>query len=198
MVAEAGQDIPIIVVLDDGDRPQPEPARLIDEGADDYFMLDDANHLMAVVRKELRHLEARKREKWFETRFKESRVRSQALMEHIQEALAYIHEGVHPTPIRPICDCLVTRAENWPISNWFTWCRRDTATRSKMCCAAVSAGKAGRTGRAVWVRSNGRRSRSCSMRPTRIDDEPCTPMVRCTTPPRKKPSTTGSSRTDQI
>jgi PAS domain S-box-containing protein/diguanylate cyclase (GGDEF)-like protein len=95
MVAETKQDIPIIVVVDDDYRQQHKTARLLEEGADNYFHLDDADHLMAVVRKELRHLQARKREQSFETRFKESETRTQALLEHIQEALAYIHEGVH-------------------------------------------------------------------------------------------------------
>ncbi len=95
MVAEAGQDIPIIVVVDDEYRQQHKPARLLEEGADNYFYLDDADHLVAVVRKELRHLQARKRGQSFETRFKESENRVQALLENIQEAIAYIHEGVH-------------------------------------------------------------------------------------------------------
>ncbi|MFO7640692.1 MAG: hypothetical protein R6X17_05345, partial [Candidatus Competibacteraceae bacterium] len=60
MVAEAKQDIPLIAVVDDDYRRQHKPARLLEEGADNYFYLDDADHLVAVVRKELRHLQARK------------------------------------------------------------------------------------------------------------------------------------------
>ena len=95
MVAEARQDIPIIAVLDEESRLQYRPARLLEEGADNFFYLDDADHLVTVVRKELRHLQARKREQSFETRVKESENRTQALLENIQEAIAYIHEGVH-------------------------------------------------------------------------------------------------------
>ncbi len=95
IVAEAQQDIPIIAVVDGECRVQYRVARLLDEGADNFFYLDDADHLMAVVRKELHHLQARKRERSFETRFKESESRSQALLENTQEAIAYIHEGVH-------------------------------------------------------------------------------------------------------
>ena len=79
----------------DSHRPPRKPAHLLEDGADNYFYLDDADHLVAVIRKELRHLQTRKREQSFETRFKESESRSQALLENIQEALAYIHEGVH-------------------------------------------------------------------------------------------------------
>ena len=66
MIAEARQDIPIIAILDGDDHPQHKPSRLIEEGSDNYFYLDDADHLMVVVRKEMRHLEARKREKSFD------------------------------------------------------------------------------------------------------------------------------------
>ena len=56
MIVEARQDIPIIAVIDDEQRPLRKPPRLLDEGADNYIYLDDADHLVAVVRKELRHL----------------------------------------------------------------------------------------------------------------------------------------------
>ena len=95
MVAEARQDIPIIAAVDDEGRAHYRPARLLEEGADNFFYLDDADHLVAVVRKELGHQQVRKREQSFETRFQESENRSQALLENIQEAIAYIHEGVH-------------------------------------------------------------------------------------------------------
>ena len=72
MVAEARQDIPIITAVDDESRTQYRPARLLEEGADNFFYLDDADHLVAVVRKELRHLQARKRQQSLETRFQES------------------------------------------------------------------------------------------------------------------------------
>ena len=95
MIVEARQDIPIIAVIDDEQRPLRKPPRLLDEGADNYIYLDDADHLVAVVRKELRHLQDRKREQSFEIRFKESENRSAALLDNIQEAIAYIHEGIH-------------------------------------------------------------------------------------------------------
>lgn len=95
MVGESGQDIPIIAVVDDNQQQRHKPARLLEEGADNYFYLDDADHLVAVIRKELHHLQTRKRGQSFEIRFKESENRSQALLENIQESLAYIHEGVH-------------------------------------------------------------------------------------------------------
>ncbi len=180
MVAEARQDIPIIVVLDDGDRPQHKPARLIDEGADNYFYLDDADHLMAVVRKELRHLEARKREKSFETRFKESEVRSQALMEHIQEALAYIHEGVHtyanPAYLRLFGYENKEELANIQLVHMVPPGYRD-ALKSVL-RRSIRSGKPVEPVELSGVRSNGQTFPillECA--PTRINDEPCTQII---------------------
>jgi len=94
MMAESHQAIPIIAVVDEESRQRHRPARLLEEGADNYY-LEDADHLVAVVRKELSHLRARKQGHSFETRFKETETRVQALLENSQEAVAYIHEGVH-------------------------------------------------------------------------------------------------------
>ncbi len=180
MVAEARQDIPIIVVLDDGDRPQHKPARLIDEGADNYFYLDDADHLMAVVRKELRHLEARKREKSFETRFKESEIRSQALMEHIQEALAYIHEGVHtyanPAYLRLFGYENKEELANIQLVHMVPPGYRD-ALKSVL-RRSIRSGKPVEPVELSGVRSNGQTFPillECA--PTRINDEPCTQII---------------------
>ena len=130
MVAEARQDIPIIAVLDEESRLQYRPARLLEEGADNFFYLDDADHLVTVVRKELRHLQARKREQSFETRVKESENRSQALLENLQEAIAYIHEGVHVYANPAYLGSLAMETQgSWPRFNWCTWCRRATGMR---------------------------------------------------------------------
>lgn len=180
MVAEARQDIPIIVVLEDGDRPQHKPARLIDEGADNYFYLDDADHLMAVVRKELRHLEARKREKSFETRFKESEIRTQALMEHIQEALAYIHEGVHayanPAYLRLFGYENKEELANIQLVHMVPPGYRD-ALKSVL-RRSIRSGKPVEPVELSGVRSNGQTFPillECA--PTRINDEPCTQII---------------------
>lgn len=95
MIAESRQDIPLVAAVDEETRGHYRPARLMEEGADNYFYLVDADHLAVVVRQELRHLQERKREQSFETRFKETENRMKALLENIDEAIAYIHEGVH-------------------------------------------------------------------------------------------------------
>lgn len=130
MVTEAEQDIPIIAVMDDASRVHYRPARLLNDGADNFFHLDDADHLVAVVRTELRHLQARKRERSFEIRFKEGEIRTQALLKTSRRPSPIFTRVSTPTPIPPISGCSVTKPRtSWPRSNWFTWCHQVTGTR---------------------------------------------------------------------
>jgi multidomain signaling protein FimX len=180
MVAEAKQDIPIIVVVDDDARHQHKPARLIEEGADNYFYLDDADHLMVVIRKELRHLQARKREQSFEIRFKEGETRTQALLEHIQEAIAYIHEGVHtyanPAYLRLFGYDTKDALANIQLVHMVPPGYRD-ALKSVL-RRSIRSGKPVEAVELSGVRSNGQIFPillECA--PTRINDEPCTQII---------------------
>ena len=180
MVAEAKQDIPLIAVVDDDYRQQHKPARLLEEGADNYFYLDDADHLVAVVRKELRHLQARKREQSFETRFKESESRSQALLENIQEAIAYIHEGVHvyanPAYLRLFGYDAREELANIQLVHMVPPGYRD-ALKSVL-RRSIRSGKAVEPVELVGVRRNGQNLPillECA--PTRMNDEPCTQII---------------------
>ena len=180
MVAEAKQDIPIIVVMDDECRQQHRPARLLEEGADDFFNLDDADHLVAVVRKELRHLQDRKREQSFETRFKESESRSQALLENIKEAIAYIHEGVHsyanPAYLHlfdyPSKEDLAQIQLVHMVPPTYRDALKSVLRRS------IRSGKAIEAVEMVGVRSNGQTfPMLLECAPTRMNDEPCTQII---------------------
>ncbi len=177
MVAEARQDIPIIVIVDD---QQHKPARLLEEGADNYFHLDDADHLVAVVRKELRHLQTRKREQSSETRVKESENRSQALLENIQEALAYIHEGVHtyanPAYLRLFGyehkDELASIQLVHMVPPGYRDALKSVLRRS------IRSGRAIEPVELVGVRSNGQTfPMLLECAPTRMNDEPCTQII---------------------
>jgi CheY-like chemotaxis protein len=53
MVAESGQAIPLIALVDESAQQQHKPAHLLFEGADNFAPLADADHLLAVIRKEL-------------------------------------------------------------------------------------------------------------------------------------------------
>lgn len=180
MIAEAEADIPIIAVIDDEQRQRHKPARLLEDGADNYFYLDDADHLVAVIRKELHHLQARKRGQSFEIRFKESENRSQALLENIQEALAYIHEGVHtyanPAYLRLFgYECKEDLA-NIQLVHMVPPGYRD-ALKSVL-RRSIRSGKAIEPVELVGVRSNGQTfpvHLECA--PTRMNDEPCTQII---------------------
>ena len=180
MVGESGQDIPIIAVVDDNQQQRHKPARLLEEGADNYFYLDDANHLVAVIRKELHHLQTRKRGQSFEIRFKESESRSQALLENIQEALAYIHEGVH-TYANPAYLRLFGYGHKEELSaiqlvHMVPPGYRD-ALKSVL-RRSIRSGKAIEPVELVGVRSNGQTFPillECA--PTRMNDEPCTQII---------------------
>ena len=180
MVAEARQDIPIVAAVDDEGRTQYRPARLLEEGADNFFYLDDADHLMAVVRKELRHLQARKREQSFETRFHESEDRSQALLENIQEAIAYIHEGVH-TYANPAYLRLFGYEDRGELAAIQLVHMVPPGYRDALKSVlrhSIRSGKAIEPVELVGIRRNGQTFPillECA--PTRMNDEPCTQII---------------------
>lgn len=188
MVTEAQQDIPIIAVMDDEGRSRYRPARLLEEGADNFCYLDDADHLMAVVRKELRQSQTRKRERSFEIRVKESEIRSQALLENIQEAIAYIHEGVHayanPAYLRLFGyedrDELATIQLVHMVPPGYRDALKSVLRRS------IRSGKAIEPVELVGVRRNGQTFPillECA--PTRMNDEPCTQIIVRDATPQK-------------
>ena len=180
MVTEARQDIPIVAAVDDEGRAQYRPARLLEEGADNFFYLDDADHLMAVVRKELRHLQARKREQSFETRFHESEDRSQALLGNIQEAIAYIHEGVH-TYANPAYLRLFGYEDRGELAAIQLVHMVPPGYRDALKSVlrhSIRSGKAIEPVELVGIRRNGQTFPillECA--PTRMNDEPCTQII---------------------
>lgn len=188
MVAEARQDIPVIAVVDEAARAQYQPARLIEEGADNYFYLDDADHLGVVVRQELRHLQARKREQSFETRFKESENRTQALLENIDEAIAYIHEGVHiyanPGYLRLFGYEERSELAQIQLIHMVPPSYRDALKSILRRC--IRSGKAVEPVELVGVRRSGQSFPillECA--PTRMNDEPCTQIIARDATPEK-------------
>ena len=188
MVTEATQDIPVIAVVDDNQQQRHKPARLLEEGADNYFYLDDADHLVAVIRKELHNLQTRKRGQSFEIRFKESENRSQALLENIQEALAYIHEGVHiyanPAYLRLFGYGSKEDLANIQLVHMVPPGYRD-ALKSVL-RRSIRSGKAIEPVELVGVRSNGQTfpiHLECA--PTRMNDEPCTQIIARDVTPEK-------------
>lgn len=92
-VKAADQDIPILAVEEP--TTQQRPVEWLRAGADNVFALQDPEHLLLVVGKELRHLTIRRQARSQELRLQESEERSRALLDNSRDAVAYIHEGVH-------------------------------------------------------------------------------------------------------
>ncbi|MBL8260084.1 MAG: EAL domain-containing protein [Candidatus Competibacteraceae bacterium] len=180
MVAEAHQDIPIIAMVDQERRQQHKPAWLLEQGADNYFYLEDADHLAAAVRKELAHLRARKQGHSFETRFKETETRVQALLENTQEAVAYIHEGVHiyanPAYLQLFGYERKEDLANIQLVHMVPPTYRDAL--KSILRRSIRSGKAVEPVELVGLRSNGKNipiMLECA--PTRMNDEPCTQII---------------------
>lgn len=190
MVAAAQLDIPIIAVVDDAQRELHRPARLLEEGADNYLFLDDADHLMGVLRKELAHFSDRKRLESFAVRFKESETRSQALLENIQEAIAYIHEGIHayanPAYLRLFHYSSKEELANIQLLYMVPPGYRD-ALKSVLRTSTRS-GKAIEPVELLGLRSNGQTfPMLLECAPIRMNDEPCTQIiVRDATPEKSQ------------
>jgi PAS domain S-box-containing protein/diguanylate cyclase (GGDEF)-like protein len=189
MVVEAKQDIPIITVVDDEHCQHYKPARMLEEGADNYVHLDDADHLVSVIRKEVRHLQTRKRGQSFETRFQESEHRSQALLENIREAIAYIHEGVHayanPAYLQLFGYERKEQLANMQLVHMVSPDYRDVL--KSVLRRSIRSGQAVESVEMIGVRSNGQTFPillECA--PTRMNDEPCTQIIVREVTPEKK------------
>lgn len=93
LLEASGQDVPIIAIADDLDRQR--PVDLLRAGASTLFVLREPDHLLAVVNKEFHHLQLRRQIKLQELHIQETDERHRILLEHSQDAIAYIHEGIH-------------------------------------------------------------------------------------------------------
>lgn len=190
MITDSQQDIPLIAIVDDEHRQTHRPARLLEEGADNYFYLDDADHLMAVVHKELRHLADRKLKYSFDVRFQESETRSHALLENTKEAIAYIHEGVHayanPAYLRLFHYQAKEELAHIQLVHMVPPGYRD-ALKSVL-RRSIRSGKAIEPVELVGLRSDGQTfPMLLECAPMRMNDEPCTQIIVADATPEQNP-----------
>jgi len=87
------QNITLLAIVDEFQ--QPPPAQLLNDGADNFFLLSDARHLVLTVDKELNNLQMQRQAHSFEARYKEVEGRWRSLLNSSRDAIAYIHEGAH-------------------------------------------------------------------------------------------------------
>lgn len=189
MVSESGQAIPLIALVDESAQQQHKPAHLLFEGADNFAPLTDADYLMAVIRKELDQAQVRKTGESFETRLKESESRTKALLENTQEAIAYIHEGLHayanPAYLRLFGYESKEDLANIQLLHMVPPTYRD-ALKSVL-RRSIRSGKAIEPVELLGVRANGATFPvflECA--PTRMNDEPCTQIIVRDAAPEKQ------------
>lgn len=92
-ITAADHAIAIIAMTDAASSQR--PAELMQAGADNVCDMNDPDYLVAMVGKELNHLQLRKQSRSQQIRLQESERRSRSLLDNSRDAIAYLHEGVH-------------------------------------------------------------------------------------------------------
>lgn len=87
------KDVPVILVHDED-----SPSAIVDGmkmGAMDVVRLDDDQHLLLVIQRELASREARHAKRVADRRFREAERRSQQLLDSSRDAIAYVQDGLY-------------------------------------------------------------------------------------------------------
>ncbi|NVJ62147.1 MAG: EAL domain-containing protein [Gammaproteobacteria bacterium] len=92
-IDEYGRDIPVVLITD-GDN-EPDLINALKTGIKDVVPFKSQERLFLVVRRELDNLEQRKLRKKAEAKWAETEKRCSLLLDSSQDAIAYIHEGMH-------------------------------------------------------------------------------------------------------
>ncbi len=90
---KAERDIPVLAVADEFD---PEiQAEVLRDGARDFVVSNNHEHLQLAVTRELESLDARRRLRQVEKTMRESEKRCRALLDSSRDAITYVHDGMH-------------------------------------------------------------------------------------------------------
>jgi diguanylate cyclase (GGDEF)-like protein/PAS domain S-box-containing protein len=92
-IRRLNKDVPVILLNDDE-----SPSAVVDGlklGAVDVIRLDDDQHLLLVIQRELANHEARQSKRSADRRFKEAERRSQQLLDSSRDAIAYVQDGLY-------------------------------------------------------------------------------------------------------
>lgn len=93
IIQESGRDLPLLAVTAGDDQTRRREA--LQTGAEDMVCKNDLDHLKLVVRRELQHINDRRRLRRMEKALRESERRASALLDSSRDAIAYVHEGMH-------------------------------------------------------------------------------------------------------
>lgn len=92
-IQQSGKDIPIVAVAPD-DHPE-QRREAMESGAVDMVAKSDLKHLQLVIRREIGHLNERRRLRRLESSLREVEKRCHVLLDSSRDAIAYVHEGMH-------------------------------------------------------------------------------------------------------
>ena len=92
-LAQIGQEIPVIAV--GASATEAEITQALRQGAADLATYDQPERLQLIIARELKNQRLCADVRRFESSFKESEKRARGLMESSQDAITYIHEGMH-------------------------------------------------------------------------------------------------------
>ena len=92
-IQRLNRDVPVILLTDDdNDTARIEGLKI---GAADVVRLDDDQHLLLVMQRELINREQRRQRRVADRRFREAERRSQALLDSSRDAIAYVQDGLY-------------------------------------------------------------------------------------------------------
>ncbi|MEX1032313.1 MAG: EAL domain-containing protein [Cellvibrionaceae bacterium] len=92
-IKRLSKDVPVILLTDEeGSQPIVEGMKM---GAMDVIRLDEDQHLLLVIQRELENHEQRQLRRRTDRRFKEAERRSQQLLDSSRDAIAYVQDGMY-------------------------------------------------------------------------------------------------------
>lgn len=92
-IRRLNKDVPVILLND-----EENPSAVVEGlklGAADVVNLDDDQHLLLVIERELRNREQRQAKRTADRRFREAEKRSQQLLDSSRDAIAYVQDGLY-------------------------------------------------------------------------------------------------------
>jgi diguanylate cyclase (GGDEF)-like protein/PAS domain S-box-containing protein len=92
-IKRLNKDVPLILVTEDEDRQQVVEG--LKMGATDVVQLDQDQHLLLVIQRELHNREQRHQKRQADRRLKEVERRNQQLLDSSRDAIAYVQDGMY-------------------------------------------------------------------------------------------------------
>lgn len=92
-IKRLSKDVPVVLLTDEGGSQSIVEGLKI--GALDVVRLDEDQHLLLVIQRELENYEQRQLRRRADRRFKEAELRSQQLLDSSRDAIAYVQDGMY-------------------------------------------------------------------------------------------------------